>query len=216
MRFTAASQGYLANDNTNRYPNSTQALNGKVYMAVLASGGGSGQASTIDFVSDRGILIVPAGTYIHSFPISGRNSSGTYSAINSSLTLVNNNVNDVAAAVIPNAPTQTVTVSGWGFQSALNNTGNILGETVNLPYTFNSPPKITVTFSGAKATTDPTDESQCIIVGANSVDNILEMKPKIPSTSTLTPLGQDGQPPMSTAAVTPGPPPAQSRQNSLW
>lgn len=92
--------------------------------------------------------------------IASRNTAGSaISTINSSLSLVAAQANDIDAAVIPNQPTQEMTVSGWGYIAG-NSTGSI-GETVNLPYKFNATPIINLTLSGYSNGSAPTSLSGC-------------------------------------------------------
>ncbi len=159
MRFDSTTNGYLQGATTGRNPQSVEMLNGNLYIGQ--TGASSGSLVKPNFATDSNIVVEASSQAIHSHSISGRNSStGSYTTINSTVALVSNQVNDVAAAVIPNQPTQEITVSGWGYiQGAAATT---VTETVKLPYTFNDVPRITTTLASSKTTTAPSSLSECV------------------------------------------------------
>lgn len=138
---------------------SVNALNGRIY--ATNSNATNGRTWPIDFVHDTGFIYYTNGTYIYNGGISQRN-SGLYSTvilINNSVSIVSLASNDVDAAVIPNHPTKEVTVSGWGY---ITISGGVDGfETVNLPYTFNDTPEVTITYNGYSPSGTPSSLENC-------------------------------------------------------
>ena len=135
---------------------SISVLNGKVYSGISAATN-SGLAIA-DFPADTGEIYTTGGYSRYASGISQRNASLGFITINGTA-IVNQYVNDVSAAVIPNQPTQQVTVSGWGY---IQGAGTYYAyENVNLPYKFNQNPIITVSEVGYKDTTAPASPDQC-------------------------------------------------------
>jgi glutamine cyclotransferase len=143
-------------------PDATTMLNGHLYIAANNSGSSDGNLRILDFVGDKDRWVyennmseaIGART-----DIAARNTAGSSAVtITTSISLVSRYANDVSAAVIPNAPTQEVTVSGWGYIIG-NNTGTIQ-ENVNLPYKFNDVPRVTINPSGA-VNSVPTSLTSC-------------------------------------------------------
>ena len=128
-------------------------LNGHLYVTKTQYGA----LRIADFSTDSGSLIQ---TSKYKFPaeLSLRNTAFTsWAVVDSSLSLVNYFANDVDAAVIPNEPTHEVTVSGWGY--ILGSNVGFITEDVQLPYTFNNIPNITVSPGGAYAVASGTPTS---------------------------------------------------------
>ncbi len=160
MRFSTTTSYLLRNIN----PVSVTQLNGKMYVAGNASGSQQGLAEA-DFIADTGYLYSTTN-YIFNGNIAQRNIAATYATIvNPSSTIVNANVNDVSAAVIPNQPTSQVTVSGWGYIQGAAATG--VADAVYLPYKFNSPPVVNVT-ANSSTTTVPSNLTSCGSLTYNS------------------------------------------------
>lgn len=132
--------------------NSTTALNGRIYGGNPTNG-----LRIADLSKDRGFAITSGNTFTLG-AVSQRNTDAGSTA-NPTISLVTTQPNDIAAAVIPNQPTQEVTVSGWGYiQGAAATT---ITETVNLPYNFNNSPTVITTVAASKATTAPNSLSEC-------------------------------------------------------
>ena len=136
-------------------------LNGKIYMGMVTSGGNAGY---IDFINDKGFLWDTANSYTYAGNIAERNDSKTYTNNNDGWGIVAYIVNDIHAAVIPNQPTQEVTVSGWSYFTLSS-----ANETVNLPYKFNSNPNIVITSAGHSSTTVPVSLANCSNASAKTV-----------------------------------------------
>ncbi len=153
MNFDQAS-GY-ALFNTTYDPSSIKMLNGKMYVGE----GASAALAVVDFKSDQIGYYDTSGLALSIRGVSQRNSNVGASTVNTTTSIVNNSVNDVDAAVIPNHPTKEVTVSGWGY---VQETSASLdqGETVTFPYKFNAEPTTLATFAGY-TTTAPTKISDC-------------------------------------------------------
>ncbi|MEI6690994.1 MAG: LamG domain-containing protein, partial [bacterium] len=140
---------------------STQTLNGKLYIATN-TGAGDGRLIMIDFGTEKAINSSSTFVDLYKGSISQRNAGMDVNRSTSPSHypfIVNNSANDVSAAVIPNQPTQTVTVSGWGY---IQGTGaTYVTETVNLPYKFNNIPVVNSQIAGYKGTTPPANLSEC-------------------------------------------------------
>jgi Concanavalin A-like lectin/glucanases superfamily len=166
MRF-AQGTNYALGVDTNNDPSSVHMLNGKLYVST------NGSASTglyeIDFTNGAIYRYNATARFTHISPkgISDRNTAVTNAyhndVSNTSLAIADAAVNDVHAAVVPNQPTQEITVSGWGYQTALGDTGQILNEQVNLPYKFTNIPQITVSSGGLINGSNPNSISDCTI-----------------------------------------------------
>ena len=140
----------------------TTVLNGNVYFT------GTGSTSwvpygAINFISDK---ITHTNDGISGWTkkdfkgaISQRNASLGVGDAYSSVSVINSNVNDVSAAVIPNQPTQEVTVSGWGYIQGNNTT--TISESVNLPHKFNSTPSINISATG-RSSSAPINLESCV------------------------------------------------------
>ena len=112
MRFSQGTNYALGAD-ANNNPSSANALNGKAYIST------NGSAATglyrLDFAADASFRQNATDWRLSDQPLAQRNGTNTYNVLNTSNILVNVTANDVSAAVIPNAPHQTTTVSGWVF-----------------------------------------------------------------------------------------------------
>jgi DNA-binding transcriptional MerR regulator len=139
--------------------NSVTMLNGTLYIAS------TNLLRRLDFVSDKDRYIQPDG--LHEAvgvrtDIAARNSTGSSAPLVSNTPrIVAYTTNDVSAAVIPNAPTQEVTVSGWGYIAGAATQS--VSESVLLPYKFNNAPHVTVTYAGSAnpTTTPPRSPADC-------------------------------------------------------
>jgi hypothetical protein len=157
----AYANGNMLVNNTAFTINSIDILNGQLYVVANSTASAAGYMN-IDFVSDSSTSTHTTGTWKFGGSIGGRNIASAYTKINSTITLVSDEVNDVSAAVIPNQPTQEMTVSGWGYISG--GTGWVAGanfnEIVNLPYKFDQIPQIVTSFRGYY-TGIPSNVGQC-------------------------------------------------------
>ncbi|HCR92557.1 MAG TPA: hypothetical protein DIU47_01195, partial [Candidatus Pacebacteria bacterium] len=140
---------------------SVSVLNGKMHAGLNAN---NQRLVKIDFSTDSGGSYQTTGWRDYLGNIAERNGGMGVSGLNGTVSIVNNNVNDVAANVIPNAPTQTTTVSGWGYFSLSS-----ASETVNLPYKFNTNPNIVITSAGHSGTTTPVNLASCTTASAKTV-----------------------------------------------
>ncbi len=147
MKFTTGT-AYIIGTGT---PNSSQMLNGNLYTAT------TNYLRQADFTVDAGFIHSDTITHINS-NISLRNTTNNR-WFNSNTGVATLTVNDVAAAVIPNQPTQEVTVSGWGF--IVGDTTAKVEESVRLPYRFNSTPTINASMIGIKTTSAPGGPNDC-------------------------------------------------------
>jgi site-specific recombinase XerD len=159
MRFdTSNLSNYLGSTTQTRYPTSVHMLNGK--LAIGETSTTSGILIKPDFTTDTGKATTTTGEYVHTHSISNRNTGVVgFFLINNSVTLPTTLVNDVTSAVIPNAPTQEVTVSGWGY--IIGAAAATTAETVKLPYKFNKVPNVTMNATNAITTTAPTSLADC-------------------------------------------------------
>src|SRR3989344_4356914 len=113
MRFTAGTYPnyYLSSGVTNH--NSVTGLNGRVYVA------GTGALYSIAFTLDTEFLSQNGFSYAAYGAMASRNGSANLqqatTAIYYPFVVSSTTVADVAATVIPNTPTQTITVNGWGY-----------------------------------------------------------------------------------------------------
>ncbi len=161
MRFSQGTNYALGVD-ANNDPSSANALNGKLYIST--NGSAATGLYTFDFSHDVVFRQNATDWRLSDQPIAQRNGTNTYNVLNTSNILVNITANDVSAAVIPNQPTQTVTVSGWGYFSLSS-----ASETVNLPYKFNDNPRIVITSAGHSSTTAPVNLASCSNASAKTV-----------------------------------------------
>jgi site-specific recombinase XerD len=162
MRFSGTSTNNL----TQFAVTSVSALNGKIYTGY--NDATNGRMWTMDYGVDTGFFIYNTSSWNYNGPLSRRNDALSFTQTGGGK-LVNVIVNDVASAVIPNAPTQEVTVSGWGY--ILGDATAVIEETVNLPYKFNSIPTITTAFGGAGASgVAPTSLESCTTAPGSGAD----------------------------------------------
>jgi hypothetical protein len=178
MRFstggTTANNSYMVGA-TNDPINAITALNG----AVITGNTGTVSNSTtfIKFYEDEARMVnATTSAHIYNGVISQRNSGlGLILNVYGGLGIVDAKVNDISAAVIPNQPTQEVTVSGWGYQIAQATTGDVMSESVSLPYKFNSTPEVLIS-TKTSGTIEPTKQSDCTSrsVLTNSAHSVTE------------------------------------------
>lgn len=159
MRFNEVSSqwSYIGWDTT-ATRSSVNALNGIIYMTD--SQATYGALLEVNFMKDNGRAVLDS-TYGYGdwqLPIASRNSIQAFSG-NTSYSIVNRVANDVSAAVIPNQPTQTVTVSGWGYIQGV--AAESVNESVNFPYKFNGVPVVSLALAGSKITTAPANLGEC-------------------------------------------------------
>ncbi|KKU32270.1 MAG: hypothetical protein UX47_C0015G0005 [Candidatus Collierbacteria bacterium GW2011_GWA2_46_26] len=155
MRFSQGTS-YAIGVDANNDPSSANMLNGKAYIST--NGSSATGLYTLDFVHDAVFKQNATDYRLSDTAIYGRNGTNTYNVINTSNILVNITANDVSSAVIPNQPTQNVTVSGWGYTYVV--AGAASSESVNLPYKFNDIPRVSVNTIGITSTA-PTSLSNC-------------------------------------------------------
>ncbi|MHC1716650.1 MAG: LamG-like jellyroll fold domain-containing protein [Candidatus Dojkabacteria bacterium] len=172
MKFTQSSTGEMLGVALNSTLSSIDMNNGELSIGMNSSAGTGMYA--IRFNSDEALKYSTSGKSISNKKISDRNIANTYSVVNASEALVNNIVNDISSAVVPNQPTQEVTVSGWGYIAG--NGTYLTSETVYLPYKFTSLPNVQVTNAGSLVGT-PTKLSDCsmqrstVALGGNVTDS---------------------------------------------
>ena len=177
MRFTEASS-YLLTNSTSTY-GAVHALNGKIY--ITDNNSSAYGLYGINFYQDESLRSGSVNYKKFLGSLSQRNTAQGEETLNQEVILVNGVVNDVSAAVIPNQPTQEMTVSGWGYitgAAAQNHQ-----ETVNLPYKFNNIPEIQITYGGY-SNGAPTSKSDCTY-GAYSTGYTETLSIKSPSTSSF-------------------------------
>ncbi len=155
MRFSKGSFYYLYTLTT---PSSLTALNGNIYIGDSTGASGYGLIKVSLITDTQNTYFSSGGTYQLNTNVAQRNTTGVNSIV-SPVTVVNPTINDVSAAVIPNQPTQNITVSGWGYITSA--AASYVNETVNFPYKFNGTPTVTVSGNGYKATTAPTSLADC-------------------------------------------------------
>jgi len=180
MRFTATGSDAIGSASLT----GAEALNGTVYASSSTVG-----LRRVDFTTDSSLAYHTAGIYHYNTDLAQRNDDSNFTLVASSPNVVNLNANDVSAAVIPNQPTQEMTVSGWGYIVGDATSG--IEETVNLPYKFNNTPNITASGTSGKATTTPTSLSDCTggtIESSATVQNPTTTGYRI---SLARPLGSD-------------------------
>ncbi|MFZ3301207.1 MAG: LamG-like jellyroll fold domain-containing protein [Microgenomates group bacterium] len=140
---------------------SVKMLNGILYYGQSTGTATQGFLHKADFVNDRMTRYDTSGIYFFDNRIISNRysaaSSGGY--ISTAITLVNQNINDIDAAVIPNQPTQEVTVSGWGYIAITGGADN--SEYVNFPYKFNNIPKVSIVYAGYDPSGNPESLADC-------------------------------------------------------
>ncbi len=167
MKFASNNAAYaggkMLSANTGRTINAMDVLNGQLYVVSNTSAADNGYQE-ISFVNDSAIDISNGGTYRFSGStgIGGRDIGSGYTLVNTSVSIISNEVNDVSAAVIPNQPTQEMTVSGWGYIQGDNSQD--IAEFVNFPYKFDNTPIVTMSHVGRRATSSgvPSSQADCV------------------------------------------------------
>lgn len=146
---------------------SITALNGEVISTNR--GTVSNADSIIKFWSDSTDILNGGNGNKYRGNIAQRNSGLgiILNAYPTSYSIVNSIANDVSAAVIPNQPTQTITVSGWGSINVNIGAGGNVSEAVNFPYKFNNLPYVTMTYAGFNPTA-PTSLSDCTSIAGGT------------------------------------------------
>ena len=161
MRFsqsgTDGTSNNLLGSTSHTAQSAVSAKNGSVYTTLTTSSGPS--LIKIQFFSDYSIGIGTATSSIYNGSISRRNDGLGRTTNETSTVILSTTANDVDVAIIPNQPTQEVTVSGWGF--IVGDTTAKVEETVRLPYKFNSTPTIKTNMLGIKTTTSPSGPNDC-------------------------------------------------------
>jgi len=178
MIFTRSSAWEMLRSGLNNNISSISMLNGEMNLGM--SGSAASGMYSVQFYNDQGVRYDTAGKGLSNKCISDRNITNTYTVVNASQALVNNTANDVSAAVIPNQPTQEMTVSGWGY--VVGNGTGLVSESVNLPYKFDSIPIVSVSPSGAVGSA-PTSFSSCTSGAAGSGQNAAGQAAPITTTS---------------------------------
>jgi hypothetical protein len=177
MGFDQNASGYMIGVDTNNDPSATQGLNGHIY--VSENGASATGLYTLDFVSDTSFRQNATDYRKSDGAISLRNGAVTYNVVNTSAILTNITAHDVSTAVIPNQPTQEITVSGWGY--ILATATNSLTETVNLPYKFNRAPNVLLNYSGRNTASAPKSIDDC-----SNVTFRIEAHPELITTNSFT------------------------------
>ncbi len=167
MRFSIG-DGYFSS--ATNYIDGATMLNGTLYVPYGAGEDGQG-LRRIMFSNDRaGRWHITYGEW-HEGIAQRNNASLNFITINEDYDLINVHVNDVSTAVIPNQPTQEVTVSGWGY---IQGDGTaVIEEVVNLPYKFNNTPEISIVTAGISISTTPNNLESCVS-GAAGVDSTIK------------------------------------------
>ncbi|MBP9817444.1 tail fiber domain-containing protein, partial [Candidatus Shapirobacteria bacterium] len=161
MRFTSATNNLLP---ANTIPKTAKILNGKFYI------GSDTWVHMANFATDVGTQYNSSATSTYNGTISQRNSASSLTNTNSRVMVISSSANDIDVAVIPNAPTQETTTSGWGYVAG-NGTSNV-SEAVNLPYTFNSIPNVVTQIAGW-TNSAPSKLSDCSFNNATTAVNAL-------------------------------------------
>jgi hypothetical protein len=151
MRFSQGSN--YAIGGTSQVVSGSIALNGTVYVTNNTSG-----LYNLNFISDISTNNQTNGVHIKTRGLTNRNTTSTDVLNTSTMSIINMVVNDVSAAVIPNQPTQEVTIGGWGYIQGDGTTE--IEETINLPYKFNTTPQIVISPTGHAASV-PEELSNC-------------------------------------------------------
>jgi len=160
MRFSSTTASAYPMIGTRIPLTSVTALNGHIYVGQGSTGG----VRTIPFEQDTAYYVDASLNYKWGQNgIASRNNNTLGFTANwgpqpyTNSFLVDSSVNDVAAAVIPDQPKGTVTVSGWGWFN-----GGTTAETVTLPYKFNTTPSVVITAAGYPAASAvPTSLASC-------------------------------------------------------
>ncbi|MEE8597905.1 MAG: hypothetical protein V3S69_00005, partial [Dehalococcoidales bacterium] len=156
MRFNEGSTNYLPA--STRIWTSTQLLNGTLQIGAIKGAGGIGLLVNISFSNDTGTWTHISSRWNIDSSISKRNTSVAYTETDQ-FRIVDGEVNDVHSAVIPNQPTQEMTVSGWGYMQGI--ASDTMTESVNLLYKFNSIPTVRISNAGKSGSGVPTNLSSC-------------------------------------------------------
>ncbi|KKP90656.1 MAG: Laminin G sub domain 2, partial [candidate division WS6 bacterium GW2011_GWC1_36_11] len=158
MKFVQSSTGEMLGVALNNTISSISMNNGT--MNVGMNGSAATGMYSVQFSDSLAYKYNTSGKSISNKSISDRNIANTYSVVNASQVLVNNIVNDVSSAVIPNQPTQEMTVSGWGYIQG--SVANVISESVSLPYKFDNTPIVQVNSANFKSTSAPANLSECV------------------------------------------------------
>ena len=165
MRFVAGidgSTGMIYHQNNDGYISSVEFSNGRFYVTETNTSGVSGDAKGLFVVSffedDNTQYFGTFGKRTKGSHISERNITTSVSSLTTAMDLVSSLTNDVSAAVVPNQPTQEVTIGGWGYIQG-DDTAQI-EEVVQLPYKFNSLPNIVMSGNGWQ-NSEPSSLKEC-------------------------------------------------------
>ncbi|MBP9702489.1 tail fiber domain-containing protein [Candidatus Woesebacteria bacterium] len=157
IKFTEGT-GYYLRSTANRVPHTVDMLNGKLYFGQKDSN--NGILERINFDTDSLHLWTPSAKYTYDQGISQRNTASNILTINTTETTVANDVNDVSAAVIPNQPSQQMTLTGWRVHPG-NGTATLTSG-VDFQYPFTDTPQIQVSIVGrTTSTTTPKSLKDC-------------------------------------------------------
>ncbi len=157
MKFVQSSTGEMLGVALNNTISSISMGNGT--MNVGMNGSAATGMYSVQFNDSQVFKYNTSGKSISNKNISDRNIANTYSVVNAGQALVNNIVNDVSSATVPNQPTQNMTVSGWGY--ILGNGTTDVSETAYYPYVFGSAPQTQNAYAGFSNSV-PTKISDCI------------------------------------------------------
>jgi hypothetical protein len=108
-------------------------VNASCGIITSSNGSSGGGLYTADFLKDYGYNYQTNGLYTKLLNVSERNTTGTHTLVDSSISIVNNVVNDVAMTVLPNAPIDaatglpvpTIAVATDGGVSVIKDDGNV-------------------------------------------------------------------------------------------
>ena len=180
MKFASSSGAFASGDmlvdNASHSIDSVFVNNGKLYLGSHDGTAGGAGAFVIDFVRDQSDALYVGGTYRYEGSVGERQEASTY-ILNSDVGIIDNEVYDVHANVVPNQVTQEVTVSGWGYIQGDGSSGPI-AETVTLPYTFNDEPIVSVSNAYGKSSSAPKSLSECTVNLANTFVGTKELTDK--------------------------------------